>query len=742
MLSCTREQGSLRRDNPFDNQGTNWYPPTVVMAPGDTSVSIFDTVTLSAIGTGKDTVVRYVWAKRDEIYADTTEIGLFPVAFPDSGLKIVLVKVLDRRSVVCLSPDTCIIEVTLDPPAVKMTPRDTTMSINDSVTLTAAGAGKHRVVEYLWAKNGNSFTDTTAAGVFRVTYPDSGKHLVLVKSVDTYGLLSKTDTCVARVTLDAPTVRMKMHDTTTNIRDTVALAAVGMGRHGIAGYIWAASGRAFSDTTTAGSFRVAYPDTGKHLAVVRSVDKYGLLSTPDTCIVSVGHTPPVLTHVNDTAVCYSATVAIHVTAVDYNKYGGIRKYYWDVGANGWDDSTDAPVHDFSNPAGGLTRIVWEARDYDGFTARDTFTIRFVRAPTNVSVSAPTAATSWSAFNYLTGKGTLPLVFSAIQTDLPSDTFVFTLLLGPAPDMILPEYSGGAARYDAVNIKSDATIFWRLVARNIFNDSTVSTGSVLAPPLPPPPGMRTIPGCVFQFGSDSPADNITPDSEAQPAHTVTLSSFCIDSTDVTQGDYLLTMGTNPSYFTGDLMRPVESVTWFDAVLYCNARSISAGLDTVYSYVSATGTPFTGCTGLVGLAIDLSKKGYRLPTEAEWEYASRGRTTTGYYWGDDSKDETFDQFAWYMVNSNGTTQPVARKKPNNYRLYDMSGNVWQWCNDWYGKYTAESQNNPQGASTGSNRVLRGGAYSYINSYDHHMRCACRYSDIPNLKKNDRGFRCVLR
>ncbi|MBN1127593.1 MAG: SUMF1/EgtB/PvdO family nonheme iron enzyme [Chitinispirillaceae bacterium] len=217
-------------------------------------------------------------------------------------------------------------------------------------------------------------------------------------------------------------------------------------------------------------------------------------------------------------------------------------------------------------------------------------------------------------------------------------------------------------------------------------------------------MKLIPAGTFLIGVDSICQ--TPGTVnwwGDTIHQVTLSEYYMDSTEVTQADYASLMGVNPSYFTGDLLRPVERVTWFDAVLYCNARSNKYGKDTVYTFTSITGTPGNGCTDLGELAIDFSKKGYRLPTDAEWEYACRDNTKI-YWWGNDTNG--MGDRAWSYYNSSDTTHPAAAKTANAYGLYDMTGNVWEWCNDWYGIYGSGAVTNPTGTVSGSYRVVRGG------------------------------------
>ena len=235
-----------------------------------------------------------------------------------------------------------------------------------------------------------------------------------------------------------------------------------------------------------------------------------------------------------------------------------------------------------------------------------------------------------------------------------------------------------------------------------------------------------------------------DYGAQPAHAVTISSFYMDTIDVTQGDYQALTNVNPSYFKGEARRPVENVTWFDAVLYCNARSRHDVLDTVYSYTATVSGAGNRCVKLADLSIDMSKNGYRLPTEAEWEYACRGGTTTPYYWGDDSNTVTVAQYAWYNRNSGASTHPVATKPANGFGLYDMVGNVWQWCNDWYGWYGNAAQVDPKGPATGSFRMLRGGAWrSNSGAFDNlFLRSAYRFIYLPRDHYLYVGFRCVRR
>ena len=208
------------------------------------------------------------------------------------------------------------------------------------------------------------------------------------------------------------------------------------------------------------------------------------------------------------------------------------------------------------------------------------------------------------------------------------------------------------------------------------------------------------GATAEQGSDAYSDE-------NPAHKVTLSDYYIGETQVTQALWKAVMGGNPSRFTGDDNLPVECVSWEDII---------------EKFIPALNRK-TGRT-------------FRLPTEAEWEYAARGgNKSKGYkYSGSDNIDEA----AWYDGNSRDKTHPVRGKKANELGLYDMSGNVWEWCHDWYGDYSSGAQPNPQGPDKGSYRVLRGGSWYY---YARNCRVSYRCNYTPGRRDYYCGFRLVL-
>lgn len=216
------------------------------------------------------------------------------------------------------------------------------------------------------------------------------------------------------------------------------------------------------------------------------------------------------------------------------------------------------------------------------------------------------------------------------------------------------------------------------------------------------GQRYLPSGKFLMGSE------IGQTDERPVHEVSLEAFWIDTTEVTQSEFQTLMGRNRSNTPGT-NHPVERVSWYDGILFCNARSRRDGFDTVYSY-SAVQVGSTGSvSNLVGLIADLEKNGYHLPTEAQWEYAARAGMVTPFHWG---RDPTVaGEYAWYRTNSGSRTNPVATKKPNGFGLYDMAGNVWEWTQDWYGPYLAASVKDPVGPATGATKARRGGAWDVM-------------------------------
>ncbi|MBM3260350.1 MAG: formylglycine-generating enzyme family protein [Candidatus Sericytochromatia bacterium] len=250
----------------------------------------------------------------------------------------------------------------------------------------------------------------------------------------------------------------------------------------------------------------------------------------------------------------------------------------------------------------------------------------------------------------------------------------------------------------------------------------------------------VPAGTFQMGS--PSDELgSPSSEPgrnsdETLHQVTLTrDFLMQTTEVTQAQWQARMGNNPSYLSGDMSRPVDTVSWYDAIAYANALSVADGLPKAYNLSGCSGSPGGSyfCSNVTLTAsTPYATTGWRLPTEAEWEYAYRAGSSTAWYFGSDSN--LLGTYAWFNGNSDSKTHPVAQKQPNAWGLYDMAGNVSEWCWDWHDTYPG-TVTDPVGPTIGSNRVSRGGSWYYGASY---ARAAYRYSFYPGYRYNNFGFR----
>ncbi|MCL2244123.1 MAG: SUMF1/EgtB/PvdO family nonheme iron enzyme [Treponema sp.] len=277
-------------------------------------------------------------------------------------------------------------------------------------------------------------------------------------------------------------------------------------------------------------------------------------------------------------------------------------------------------------------------------------------------------------------------------------------------------------------------------------TSIFLGSTGITPPAVPANMVRINGGTFTMGS--PANETGRDND-ETQHQVTVSSFYMGKYEVTVGEFRRFVNAtgyitdaeksgggyvwttewelksdanwkNP-YFNQGENHPVTLVSWNDTVQYCNWLSRQEGLTPAYTISGANVT------------WNRSANGYRLPTEAEWEYACRAGTTTVYNTGNMISDNT----GWYWDNSNSRTHEVGLKPPNAWGLFDMHGNVWEWCWDWYGTYPSGAQTDPVGVSSGSNRVLRGGGWGFSAA---RVRSASRNNSSPTYRDYYRGFRVV--
>jgi len=327
--------------------------------------------------------------------------------------------------------------------------------------------------------------------------------------------------------------------------------------------------------------------------------------------------------------------------------------------------------------------------------------------------------------------------SAVEVVITTSTLGTTILYttdGSDPDSNTPVYAGPILVSETITLKAKAY-------RTGMQDSAIATASYTIELPPPPENFVLVTGGTFTMGDTRGQGD--PDDEL-PTHTVTLNSFYIGKYEVTQAEYSQYMqpgsGWTSSFGLGDNY-PAYFVSWYAILKYCNLRSIAEGLTPCYTINGSTdpanwGAVPTSNNSTWNAAIcNWNANGYRLPTEAEWEYAARGATNNPDYLYSGSDD--INAVAWYDGNNSPSgSKPVGTKAPNGIGTYDMSGNVYEWCWDWYSSsyYNSSLQNNPTGPASGSYRVLRGGGWGGSAYY---CRVAYRFSSTP-YSSDAIGFR----
>jgi formylglycine-generating enzyme required for sulfatase activity len=368
--------------------------------------------------------------------------------------------------------------------------------------------------------------------------------------------------------------------------------------------------------------------------------------------------------------------------------------------------------------------------------------------------------------------TLPTLKPNPQSPAPTlpveKTLIGNITISPSSGvttgtLLTANYTGSESvsyqwKKDGVNVGGNSSTFtpteagsYTVTVSAIGYTSKTSTAVTVTAGVSVPAGMVYVSPGTFQRGKNLGSGG---GSDQTPLHQVTLTrGFYMARYEVTQEQYVAVMGTNPSNFQtavagesgtpGKL--PVERVSWFHALVFCNKLSINEGLNPVYSLNGNTdpsdwGAVPTSTGGWSAMVMDMSKNGYRLPTEAEWEYAAKGgdQSVAGWVGYTFAGSDTVDDVAWY--NSNTTTHEVGKKSPNALGLYDMSGNVFEWCWDRYAVYTSDEKIDPTGPSTGNYRIVRGG--SVRDSTSTNMRSVYRNYENPQTATAavSYGFRLV--
>lgn len=407
----------------------------------------------------------------------------------------------------------------------------------------------------------------------------------------------------------------------------------------------------------------------------------------------------------------------------YDMSGNVMEWCWDYQASNY------PSGDQLNPIGPLTgssRIVRGG----SYNRSDQFCNTDYRA-----WLPPSTHTSDTGFRIC--RQIMPsTILGSVDFSLPSG--IYTELMELSLSCTNPN---AAIRYTlngSTPIEFDGNLYNPSEPIRIFSNVTIKAIAFL-------PGFLSSPVAVaeFTFFNDYPDDFVFVHGGAftNESSNVFVSSFFIDNTEITQAEYQAIMSENPStgYGEGDTY-PVYGVTWFDAVEYCNRRSILEGLQSCYTYQGSGTDPDFWPSGWntdanhTQISLDINQNGYRLPTEMEWMFAAKGGNLTQNYSYCGSNN--INEVSWFTSNSGGTTHPTAQLQANELGLFDLGGNVWEWCWDYYAdNYPAGDQTNPTGPLSGQNRLLRGGS---AVSPESQCTPVFRNTIWPTFVANNLGFR----
>ena len=799
FLHCSKGSGPFERDNLLDPEGTNWHPPMVI-AMDDSLIAVGDSITIRASGSDPNgTVMEYLWALDGFSYKNKTDSGEITIAFQTAGIKTVLVKVLDNDSIES-ETDSIIIIVMGDAPinvspvngVLSQTARPTLRwipgkfnssftvlldTVNPPVSVKKTGVTDSSFADttrdlkygktYYWRIIGvDPFSQTAPGEVWQFNTPLTSGMKLISAAGHVFSMGQNTTAMPVHSVqftydffMDSSEVTQEdffriMGTNPSSFSETSNLPVEYVTWFDAVLYCNKKSELEGKDTVYVYTWISGTPGNGcsglTGLSIDMSKDGYRLPTEAEWEYACRANTATEYYWGNGASNAYawysSNTATIQPVATRlpnafglYDMAGNVREW-----CNDWYTSySNNMVYDPVGPAYGTYRVL-RGGAYD-----DPFINTFASAyRTNDYPYTRSTSTGFRAVLSLSVSTPVIIYQPQSQTVDIGQTVTFSVWANGYPPPACQWQKNGIdisgatfANYIIASaLPSDSGVYTVVVSNSrerVKSDSAVLTViDTTTIKYVTTDSMVSISGAMFPMGSDLNADE-------QPIHTVSISGFFMSNTEVTQGEYVRVMGVNPSYFASDTNQPVENLTWFDAVLYCNKRSVLEGRDSVYSYIGISGIPGNGCTGLTGLAITMTNNGYRLPTEAKWEFACRAGSVDDFLWGsyppNSIQDTTLiDSNAWWANNSGNISHAVAQKRYNGFELYDMTGNVQEWCNDWYDAYGSGMEYDPIGPMSGTSRITRGGSWT-SNGID--LRCAARIY-LPPVRVNWLGFRVVSR
>ncbi|MGL1888674.1 MAG: hypothetical protein OCD76_19330 [Reichenbachiella sp.] len=462
---------------------------------GDTTIFVNDSFSTNVSANDSNgTILKFLWSL-DHVLWDTTSNARFDKSWSihESGFKNLYAKVIDDDGIIS-NIDTMNIHVSLSPPQVEL-PYDTTIFVNDTAFIRALGIDLNGSIEkYLWSLD-NVNWDTTSNDTFTKMWStnDDGLHVLYGKVIDNDGVVSDIDSISINVALSPP-ILFPQNDTVVAVNDTIQFFVFAGDSNGIIQhYLWSLdSGQNFLNTKDP-TVKTIWPvdEHGSKMILVKAVDDDNLESVLDTINVLVNQYFPTVIAINnngilqDTIIALNDSIQVSIDANDSN--GHIVNYYWDFNANGWDDSTTSlsDIDYFKWPSGGNVPIIVGAKDDDGFMGLDTINVLFNQPPSSCDLNTNynTGTSGWSDYNYLQEKGSIQVSFDGTDPDGAFDVLTYSFQWGEDQSNLTSLYSGTNSIVTVSNISVLTNYYWRLIAKDMYGDSLINSGTINLSNLP-------------------------------------------------------------------------------------------------------------------------------------------------------------------------------------------------------------------------------------------------------------------